>query len=207
MKKLFIIIFTFGFISCVSARNLYAPLPYTTYVPAVYVGIQAGYAQTNWHNLQYYELYKRVTVSNTVGTRIFLGYDCFQNFSFEVGYSQFFNPTVVYADIPDKGKIEYIARRFKNTYSIDVSGKFRLHIIDSFGAYIQLGVDYINVKNNTVPSAYNLLLGVGATYNIARNIVLNFSWMKYNGDPKWNTQHIPYLDFYSLGISYKFDLI
>ncbi len=209
IKKLLVglMALTFGTLAFASGDTFIQP-PAISYgfTPGIYIGAQAGYGMTNWDNTEQtinifgMNLSTTVNGSSAFAGRVFLGYDFHPNFAIEAGYTQFFNNTKVEITNQTIGNI-------KNDYAIDLVGKLKAIIVDNFGLYTKLGVDYINVKEdvtNNTSNAFNVVFGAGAYYEITQNITADLSWTRFNGDPKWNKDYIPAHDLFAAGVSWKF---
>lgn len=183
--------------------------------PGVYLGLSAGYGMTNWdliddanavnpNNGNSQTKYDVKGTDNFAG-RIYAGYDFHKNFALEVGYTQFFNDTdVKYADTNQEA--------FNPSYdwAIDAMAKIKAHIVDNFGFYAKVGIDYISVSESIDGKPHdsiNLAYGAGAYYDFTPHVALDLSWIRLNGNSKEDDDtYIPYHDLFTAGIIYKFDL-
>ena len=199
-----------GLSGAVFASNNAMSVPASTpgFVPGITLGIQAGYDLSGWKNLSDvgiialgYPVFGNIEHPNGFAGRIAAGYDFHPNFAAEVGYTYLFNkPSFsIYS-----GKIE--------TQIIDLVGKIKVPFNDAFGIYAKAGVDYMisswqDSSNNSSEHSFNVVYGVGLNYNIAPNIVTDISWTKYNGNAKIGNDYQPNVDFFALGVAYKFNLL
>lgn len=236
IKKLFVglIALTFGTLAFASGDTfVQPPLRTTSFVPGIYVGVQAGYGRTGWDNLapdniasggviQKYS----ITGSNAFAGRVFVGYDFHPNFAIEAGYTQFFNDTEMKttADFfSPSGQVTSSATVTSNPkydYAIDLVGKIKAHLIGNAGLYAKAGVDYIHIqadnefkvpgipqgKSTSKSSEYNVIYGVGAFYDITQHLTADLSWTRYNGDSNLGDDYIPAHDLFAAGASWKFNL-
>jgi OOP family OmpA-OmpF porin len=186
--------------------------PPVTFNPGIYLGLSAGYGMTYWDNLDgsnvvhdgILDTYK-VSGENNFAGRVYAGYDFHPNFALEVGYTQFFNDTDV--DFVSTGQ-----QAFNPNYdwAIDLVAKIKAHIVDNFGLYAKIGVDYLYVTEGVDgqnQNSVNVVFGAGAYYDFTQHFSVDASWMRFNGIPKINQDdYIPYHDLFSAGFAYKFDL-
>jgi len=95
----------------------------------------------------------------------------------------------------------------------DVVGKGSFYMGDKFYVYGKAGVAYINVKemlNDEKTKNINLVYGAGLGYDVNDNVSVDMSWSRYNGRGT-SASHLvngdwkPRLDFYGLGVTYKFN--
>lgn len=220
IKKLLVGLVTlaFGTVAFASGDTFVEPPAVTnSFAPGIYVGAQAGYGMTNWDNVELntnvdgVSISNEVTGSNAFAGRAFLGYDFHPNFAIEAGYTQFFNNTKI-------NIMNQTISNPRNDYAIDLVGKLKAIIVDNFGLYTKLGVDYIHVDeevkslpgSNTNPpnqvSAFNIVYGAGAFYEITQNLTADLSWTRFNGDPKLSKDYIPAHDLFAVGVFWKFNL-
>jgi hypothetical protein len=186
-----------------------------TFVPGIYLGLSAGYGMTNWDLVDGSSAVNIVngnnpTILDVSGTsnfagRVYAGYDFHKNFALEVGYSQFFNNTDV--KFADNNK-----EAFNPAYdwAIDAVAKIKAHIVDNFGFYAKVGVDYLSISEGVDGKGHdtiNLVYGAGAFYDFTPHFSVDVAWMRFNGDSKLDSDdYIPYHDLFSAGVAYKFNL-
>ena len=192
-KQLFIGVMALGFCSGALASGAYAPPAPAApaWNPGVYLGVQAGYGMTYWDNVA------GTKDEDGLAGRAYLGYDFHPNFAIEAGYTMWFTE-------PKVGGVKY-----DYPWAIDLVGKIKAHVIDQFGLYAKLGVDYLYQGKKPVGSkdAFNVVYGAGAFYDFTPNISADISWTRYGGDPKASSNdYIPYMDLFAIGVQYKFDL-
>ena len=215
MKKLFIGVMALG-LAPLAFANGYAPAPapavapaVPAFVPGVYVGLQAGYGVTNWDSIEGSHTDYHVSSDTGFAGRVFLGYDFHPNFAVEAGYTYFFTSPKVKVG----GQQIY---KGNDPWAIDLVGKIKAHVVDNFGLYAKAGGSYLDNKLKAEGSkqgtsdlggnAFNVTYGVGAFYDITPNITADLSWTRYNGKIKQDAKYLPYMDFYDVGVYYKFDL-
>ncbi len=209
---------TFGALAFASGDNYIEPPAISNgYAPGIYIGAQAGYGMTNWDNIEQtidfmgVDIGPKVSGSNAFAGRVFVGYDFHPNFAIEAGYTQFFNNT----------KIDVLGTTVsnpRNDYAIDLVGKLKANIVDNFGLYTKLGVDYMHVDMEVKgldpalamqpnqESTFNVVYGAGAFYDITSNLTADLSWTRFNGDPKLSNDYIPAHDLFAVGVFWKFNL-
>jgi hypothetical protein len=166
------------------------------YTTAPYVGIQAGYGNTNWDNLTGYDVQE-----NNAGfaTRLFAGYDFMPHVAVEAGYT-YFSPTEMKLNGRNLGDID--------THAFDVLAKLNTRFANNVGAYIKAGPGYLysdgaGIANNV--GNIDLVYGVGLDYPIAPNLLADIAWTRHNGYGKLNSNYQPNADLYAVGIVYKFN--
>jgi len=192
-KQLFIGVMALGFCSGALASGVqYAPPAPAApaWNPGVYLGLQAGYGMTYWDNIGAKD-------EDGFAGRVYLGYDFHPNFAIEAGYTMWFTE-------PKWG-----SAKGDYPWAIDLVGKIKAHVIDQFGLYAKLGVDYlyskVPVTNNK--DNFNVVYGAGAYYDFTPNISADISWTRYGGNSDLtSSDYMPYMDLFALGVQYKFDL-
>lgn len=155
----------------------------------VYVGIQGGYADTNWSDVGF-------NSDSGIGGRLFAGYDFNQYIAVESGF--FYTPE------PDSAK----------TYAGDLVGKITVPVTDQIGLFAKAGPGYLRTEGDDdsgSTSNVDLVYGFGANYKITPNLVADVSFTRYNGHHSIaNLSDIgdyqPNTDFYSVGLAYKFNV-
>lgn len=215
-KVLAISVLAFGFSSAILASG---EMPVA--MPAaeassnyVYIALQGGYA------LQYFKDYYNnddiwspwgtdnglgASDEGGFGARASLGYGFNQNFAVEVGYSYLFNkPNISVLDV-EVADVK--------TQIIDAFFKVKAQAADNFDLYAKVGADYM--MNNWSDKLdldwggdvheFGPAFGVGAAYNFTPNWTVDLSWTRYIGQIKINSDWQPNIDFFALGIMYKFN--
>lgn len=200
-RKLFVGVIALGLSSlALASGDTFTP---PAFMPGVYIGAQGGYALTGWNNVDASNPFGKVSGSNAAGARAYLGYDASEYFAIEAGYTQFFNDTKI-------GITNNNTYNPKYDLAVDLVGKLKTgHIVDNFGLYAKAGVDYMYVNeglDGKKHDAVNVVYGAGAYYDITQNFTADLSWTRYNGNPAWSNNYIPYADLFALGVSYKFNL-
>jgi opacity protein-like surface antigen len=183
----------------------------------IYVGGQTGliYDGINASNnyLSTYQVLKEN--DNVLAGRIYVGYEFNKYFSLESGYLLTSN-----AKITDVGFSNKEIAKFKIKEQIaDVSAKVKFYMGDKFFAYGKGGLAYVNVQKDT--SALKLALksdkthnvnfvyGLGIGYDVTDNLSADASWSHYNGSHDTASDIVygsykPSLNFYAVGLTYKF---
>lgn len=185
-----------------------APAPVATpapivsdFTPSIYVGLQAGMADTGLKSFS-----ENVDKDFALSGRLFAGYDFSKYFAVETGYflvqpkTEFKNAGVKVGDV--------------RTMAYDLVGKIKAPVMDNFGVYAKFGPAYLMQKSTAVSgysdSANKLTVtyGVGAYYNLNDSWSLDAGYTHYrSGQSKqYKDDEQSSVDFYSLGVSYKFNL-
>lgn len=161
--------------------------------PGLYLGLQLGYGMTGWDTATG----DFVDNADAFAGRFNVGYDFHKNFAIEAGYAQFFNSPQ-----------EFAVDAYGNTYAIDLMAKIKANVVDNFGLYAKVGVAYVQTLDGDIYdsiSNFNVAYGAGAYYDINKNLSVDLSWQRYNGNPDiTDTDYQPYADLFALGIQYKF---
>lgn len=185
--------------------------PNTTYASAAYLGVSLGYAHTNWCDTDYimHELgYTDTDIKDgCYGGRAFVGYDFNEHFSAEVGYSYVRN------------QIEYVFKSNGVTFKdcighrmYDAVMKMRVYLDSGFSIYTKVGVAYVEAcdayqlrfpTDRHDPSNTNLTFGGGFAYCLTPNWNATADWQHYRGNDDTKCW-LADLDFFTLGIAYKF---
>jgi opacity protein-like surface antigen len=202
-----------------------APCPGNAFTPGIIIGLQAGFVDTGWESFEgnnwdsiFNEYSGNVSDDTGFGGRIYLGYDAYDWLGFELGYLHAFNKTKI------KGTYEgdeYQVSDIK-TNALDLVGKLKSPTWNGLGLYAKAGVGYMmsTDRNNTSYVTDNEYLkdsvhelcpvyGVGLSYAFPsmQNLSLDLSWTRYDsGNERLDNEYLPNLDFYALGIAYKFDI-
>lgn len=198
--------------------------------PGIYVGLQGGYADSGlsaWQDYgQDYYAYDgqkfvsigsaKYDISNDTGFagRVFAGYDINKYFAVEAGYFYMF-PKATVAGVQTVLGVTNKSDLFDvRTQAIDLVAKIKAPIMDNFGLYAKAGPGYLmqsystlGTKNKDNVNQFNLVYGFGAYYTI-NNVAFDLSYTRYNsGRTKLASDNWqPSVDFYALGVSYKFNL-
>jgi opacity protein-like surface antigen len=165
--------------------------------PGIYVGLQGGYADSGLS-----ADIDPITNDKGIAGRVFVGYDFHKNFAVEAGYF-----------LMRKASVDNFVNSDIKTQAFDLVGKMKVNVVDNFGLFAKAGIGYLmnnwgtawgqwSGNNNKV----DLVYGLGAYYNID-NFTVDLSYTRYNsGHSKMDNSWQPHVDFYALGVSYKFDL-
>jgi opacity protein-like surface antigen len=184
-----------------------------------YLGLEGGYGDTNWRNLDGTSGVLSISGPGTQTTvlsagkdsdfigRICAGYDFNRYYAAEIGYSYYF----------DKAKIVDAANNdnytsFK-TQNLDMFLKGKIPAVDDLSLFAKVGADYLfgNVSNygTFVTSATRglcLAYGAGIDYVVSSNIVTSIEWLRNSGKQKVSSKsYTPQSDSIMIGIRYKFD--
>lgn len=181
-----------------------APVVSSDFTPGIYVGLQGGYADSGWSA---YKNFTDVTRDTGIAARVLVGYDFHKYFAVEAGYFRIFPKTKITASYDADGIGDKIDIR---TQAFDLVGKIKAPIMDNFGLYAKAGPGYLMLSASGDAgnsNRFDLVYGLGAYYTID-NWSIDLSYTRYNSgktkflDDKWQ----PNVDFYALGVSYKFNL-
>jgi opacity protein-like surface antigen len=166
------------------------------------------------------------------GGRIYLGYDAYDWLGFELGYLYFFQKTDIHSNsatgADSKTSRDSVATEYKSdirTQAIDLVGKLKSPTWNGWGLYAKAGVAYMmstdrnESTGDPAPSDDQYLddsvkklepvygVGLAYTFQSLQNLSLDLSWTRYDsGNERLDNEYLPNLDFYALGISYKFDI-
>ncbi len=187
-----------------SNSGYYTPAPIPVAVPSPYdytesgfvIGLQGGYANTHWDNIEYIN----PGLSGTGFTaRGYLGYAFNKYFAIENGYTYLPKAT------DDDGDTI-------NNYAIDLLGKLSWPVTSGFSIYAKAGGSYLYSKVGSgidgpsgnlshIGPAY----GVGASYEVIPNLAIGVDWLRFSGDGTvGSSDYQPQQDAVFLGLSYKF---
>lgn len=229
MKKLFIGVVALGLSPLAFANGTtYAATPLApAFNPSVYVGIQPGYGLTGWNNFEGLDdlignpafsspsIFKVKNHDGFAG-RVYVGYDFHPNFAVEFGYTNWFTKPKLQVYGYDAMKAS------SDPWALDLVGKIKAPVpgVENLGLYAKAGVGYLNSKLKVIDvddsgfknsdgsslggDAFNVVYGVGATYDITRNIATGLSWTRYNGHKKLDSKYIPDMDLFAVDLCYKF---
>jgi opacity protein-like surface antigen len=181
----------------------------------VFIALQGGYALQYFKN--YYnsdDSFSPFVPASLVGTsdeggfgaRASLGYGFNQNFSVEVGYSYLFNKPEINVLNTEVADIK--------TQIVDAFFKVQAQAADNFDLYAKVGADYMMNDWENANGAigwdgnvneFGPAFGVGAAYNFTPNWTVDVSWTRYIGQIKINKDWQPNIDFFALGLMYKFN--
>ncbi|MBN2689944.1 MAG: outer membrane beta-barrel protein [Gammaproteobacteria bacterium] len=197
-KKLFIGVLALGLAPLAFANGdaCYTPAPYT---PGIYIGVQGGYGMSGWNGV--------ATKKNGLAGRVFAGYDFHKHYAVEAGYTYFFNrPRGIVAQIGGNGRARI--------WALDLVGKIKAPVMDQFSLYAKAGVDYLHTKwkpNNTMYKGsygnFNMVYGVGGTYQFNQNVSADLSWTRFGGRQDiTSAKYAPSANLIALGVAYRFDL-
>jgi OmpA-OmpF porin, OOP family len=113
---------------------------------------------------------------NDTGFRIFGGYQFHRNVAAEVAYGMLF----------DKSGVEIT--------SLEVVAVGMFPLANQFSIIGKLG--FARLEADPGSNDTDLTFGIGAQYDVTRNLGVRLQWQRYNTDPE--------LDFLSLGVLWKF---
>lgn len=194
--------------------------------PGFYIGLQAGFAQTWWSDLDdLTDDFPSLGVhwEGTHGdwaARGDVGYDFNEFFAVELGLAYFkggrntMTTTVPFGPLP-AGTVVY--DQHPKSFAVDLVGKISLPLDNGFRLFMKAGghfyktshapvffdaVPYVNDEENR--KVAQVLFGVGASYAITSAFSADLTWTFYRGTSTLNDKFIPNTDLYTLGLAYKF---
>lgn len=202
------------------------------YPAGFYIGLQAGYAQTNWRNLNSLGdpeggfLPSPVNFSGAQGDyggRVHIGYDFNEFFAIELGFAYLLGQTTSvenngsFVTLPPIAPGEILYEEKMKTYATDLVAKLSLPLDNGFRLFTKFGAQYLVTTKpptflETQPWVFadvnrknlSVIFGVGAAYQITPAFSADLSWTYYRGNEEIGSKYLPSIDFYALGISYKF---
>lgn len=177
-----------------------APIPIATISPnyatdrGFVLGIQGGYADTHWDNLNVDGF--SIDASG-FAARIYGGWDFNRFFGLELGWA--YLPT---ADSNLGGSI--------GNYAIDLLAKLSMPVTRGFSVHAKAGGGYFKSSPDTILTGlgtghFGPAFGVGANYEIVPNLAIGLDWMRYSGQGEvFGGSYQPSPDAVFLGLAYKF---
>ncbi len=192
--------------------------------PGFYIGLQAGFAQTWWSDLDPITddfpslgLHWEGTHGDWAA-RGDVGYDFNEFFAVELGLAYFKggrNTLTTLGPIPPPGIILY--DQHPKGFGFDLVAKLSLPLDNGFRLFMKAGGHYSKISHAPVffdatpfvtdeesRKVGQVLFGVGASYAITSAFSADLTWTFYRGTSTLNDKYMPNTDFYSLGIAYKF---
>jgi opacity protein-like surface antigen len=186
----------------------------------LYAGVQMGYVETNWDDIDQNAFAKTQIVwehDNNYGVRPFVGYAYDEHFAFEIGYT--YLNTVSFSRW-DLDHINNTHLTKIDNYAIDMCLRLSLPLSCNLGVYTKVGASYvvslhsIKWRANSVqsidepplkhnPSYYGYMFGAGFYYDLTNKIRLDVSWTVFEGQSSMTDSFQPSPEFYALGISYR----
>lgn len=187
-----------------------------------YVGLQLGYAQTWWKDLNGLSspLFSIDGSSTSVAAgRLLVGYEFNEFFAVEAGFAYVKGGVTMVTQLDIVPATIQYQTRLKEA-KVDVVGKISLPLDNGFRIFTKAGVAY--TKSNSAPEfifsapyvfadpdrkVVNVVFGVGANYAITPAFSVEGSWVYYRGNSKVgfdSNKYYPDTDFYTLGLTYKF---
>ena len=115
----------------------------TTFMPGVYVGLQAGYAATGWQDaVKVQGIHDDFTtrLAGGITGRAFIGYDFHKNFAVEFGYMRDLQKTKIMAA---EGQVDGML-----THGFDLVLKGKIPLNDKIGVYGKGGIGYLMTTFN-----------------------------------------------------------
>ena len=199
----------FSMLACISASQA----GNTSSQPQMYVGVQAGYADTNFSKSTMIATPANGSVpitSASIGNHVFAGrayggYQFNDYLALEGGYLKPRNTR--YTNINGGA----VPNGFIKEYAVDLTGKVFLPMAAyiHLSPYVKAGVAYVKAtsyggitRNGASDFGYTFhpLLGAGIGYDIMQNVTMDVSWTTIT---KRNTS-LPRIDMLFLGLTFHF---
>jgi opacity protein-like surface antigen len=150
-----------------------------------------------------------------------VGYDFNEFFALELGGSYFLGKSsIATADIGLPGPVPagtVLYDESSKAWAVDFVGKLSLPLDNGFRLYTKFGAEFFVITKpptftNAAPYVFadvdrktvSVLFGVGAAYELTPAWSLDLSWTYFRGNSELGGKFMPEVDFYSLGIYYKF---
>lgn len=183
-----------------------APIPIATLAPSYpsdqgfVLGVQGGYADTHWDNLNVNGL----TFSGTgFAARVYGGYDINRFFGMELGWTYLPTASDNFGDDITNYAVDLLAK-----LSLPVSNGFSIHA-KAGGSYLVSNADSsiaaLVGTTSVGGSHFGPAFGVGAAYEVIPNLAIGLDWMRYSGNGQvFSGSYQPSPDAVFLGLSYKF---
>lgn len=171
----------------------------------LYVGLAAGYDNTNWPTTASGDTaYVKMAKINGMMEHIFFGYDFNRYFATELGYS-YFNNKASESHAPSP-----VVTATVLTQAFDFLGKLKIPVVGNFDLYAKAGLGYLMshpTATNNDPTVnrnnLNIAYGLGCEYSFTPKVIMDVSWLRYNGYAKMTKDYQPYADVFMIGIRYK----
>jgi OmpA-OmpF porin, OOP family len=133
------------------------------------------------------------------------GYQFNQNLALEIGYTRFSDVKflgvggILGQDVSLQEKaLDFLMKPiFPLSTNFNVYAKLGLAYVKANGSAFSNGVNYLNYSDCWDPT-----LGLGLSYDITPNVLLDLAWMRLQSAGGNNS--IPSADFYSVGLAYYF---
>jgi opacity protein-like surface antigen len=194
-------------LSPIVLANHHIPASTDTWVPSAYVGLQGGDGMTHSDDVEklgsYLLGYDNISNIDGFAGRVYFGYDFHKNIAIEAGYSYLFNkPSAIMEESDEHFNL------CGNTWAIDLMGVVKINIVEAFGLFTKLGINYLQTNHGDQDfdevHNFNVAYGAGFFYDITKNISVDVSWLRYNGNEKFSVDYQPHVDNFTVGVRYKF---
>lgn len=195
-----------------------------------YLGLQGGYAQTWWQDLDGLSDFNVVPFDfhgsrGDFAGRVLAGYDFNELLAIELGFAYFLGnnnsadskSVIGPPPVPPIPAGTELYHHDMKAYAIDLVGKLSLPLDNGFRLYTKFGAQYFVATmpptfTDVAPFVYgdvdrksaSILFGVGASYQFTPSWSVDLSWSFYRGDQEIGNKYLPDTDFYALGLYYKF---
>jgi len=178
----------------------------------VYVGVQGGYAKTDYSMNDLDNLFTGNTDASGFAGRIYGGYSFNQYFATEVGFA--YLPQIKFSNLKPIGYTgSDSAEITANQYAIDLALKASYPIYKDISVFAKGGVADMMMENvkatvngqdvgtSDVASETQVapLAGAGINYKVTDNVSSDLSYTRYFG-----ASDIEATNFYALGVAYNF---
>ncbi len=188
--------------------------------PGFYIGLQAGFAQSWWSDLDSITDNFPSLGLQWEGThgdwaaRGDVGYDFNEFFAIELGLGYFKGGRNSLTTVPG-GVVLY--EQHPKAFAVDLEAKLSLPLDNGFRLFMKAGGQFY--KSSHAPLFFDglpivedqenrkvgqVLFGVGASYAITTAFSADLAWTFYRGTGTFDDKYMPNTDFYSLGLTYKF---
>lgn len=213
-----------GLASLIFAASSFAggpELPPAPVYSGFVVGVEGGFVNTNWDNIDQNAFRTSDIVVNRdygAGVRPWLGYDFNRYFGLEFGWTYLNEAkfdrwnSVGFTNIP----LTNI-----DNWAWDLSVRLTAPILGDAGLFARTGISYL-VSDHSIKWRQNLLqpittapvfhepafcdvtFGFGAYYDFTPHFRAEVSWTRFGGNTQTTDNYQPSPDFYSVGLSYRF---
>lgn len=183
--------------------------------PQFYLGIQGGYANTNFSKSDVMEVpslggaqINTASIGNHVfAGRAYAGYQFNDYLALEGGYLKPKNTR--YTNI-NNGTVP---NGYITEYAVDITGKVFLPMAEyiHLSPYFKLGAAYLNASShggitrngaNDFGTSFHPIIGAGIGYDLTPSFTMDISWTSMT---QWNTS-VPRMDMLFLGFTYHFSI-
>ncbi|MBX9586368.1 MAG: outer membrane beta-barrel protein [Gammaproteobacteria bacterium] len=188
--------------------------------PGFYIGLQAGFAQTWWSDLDSITDNFPSLGLHWEGThgdwaaRGDVGYDFNEFFAVELGLAYFKAGRNTLTTVP--GGLTLYDQHPK-AFAVDLVAKLSLPLDNGFRLFTKAGAHFTKAAHAPIflddativadqenRKVAQVLFGVGASYAITNSFSADLTWTFYRGTSTFDDKYMPNTDLYTLGLAYKF---